>query len=167
MTRAFPLQSLLDLSQLRLDEAGRKLGELIAGELEASQRHGLLVTYREEYQVRFLAAAQGGLSPGEWQNYTGFLAKLDEAIAQADSAMTHTKQQTVAGQQNGWPSVDASRPSIPCRIAICRARHTRISARSKRPVTNMPPAGMRKRRRTRDGSPGWHNPCIYRCDECP
>jgi flagellar FliJ protein len=99
MTRAFPLQSLLDLSQLRLDEAGRKLGELIAGELEASKRHGLLVQYREEYQARFLAAAQGGLSPGEWQNYTAFLAKLDEAIGQAHLAMAQTKQRTVAGQQ--------------------------------------------------------------------
>ncbi len=99
MTRAFPLQSLLDLSQLRLDEAGRKLGELIAGEQEASQRHDLLVQYREEYRARFVAAAQAGLSPGEWQNYAGFLGKLDEAIKQADSAKTHTKQRTVAGQQ--------------------------------------------------------------------
>jgi flagellar FliJ protein len=99
MTRAFPLQSLLDLSQLRLDEAGRKLGELIAGELEASQRHGLLVTVPRGIPGALPGGCQGGLSPGEWQNYTGFLAKLDEAIAQADSAMTHTKQQTVAGQQ--------------------------------------------------------------------
>ncbi|OHC69798.1 MAG: flagellar export protein FliJ [Rhodocyclales bacterium RIFCSPLOWO2_02_FULL_63_24] len=99
MTRAFPLQSLLDLSQLRLDEAARKLGDLIAGEQEASRRHSLLVQYREEYRTRFVAAAQGGLSPSEWQNYTSFLTRLDEAIAQADTAMTHTKQRTVAGQQ--------------------------------------------------------------------
>lgn len=99
MPRAFPLQSLLDLSQLRLDEAGRKLGKLIAGEQEASRRHGLLVQYREEYRTRFVVAAKGGLSPGEWKNYADFLAKLDDAIAQADSAMTQTKQQTVAGQQ--------------------------------------------------------------------
>ena len=99
MTSAFPLQSLLDLSHLRLDEAGRKLGELIAGEQEASRRHELLVQYREEYRTRFVVAAQDGLSPGEWQNYASFLARLDEAINQADSAMTHTKQRTVAGQQ--------------------------------------------------------------------
>ena len=99
MNRAFPLQSLLDLSQLRLDEAGRKLGELIAGEQRASQRHSVLVHYREEYRTRFALAAKHGLSPGEWQNYTSFLARLDEAIQQADSAMTHTKRQTVAGQQ--------------------------------------------------------------------
>ena len=99
MTRAFPLQSLLDLSNLRLDEAGRRLGELIAGEQEASRRHELLVQYREEYRARFVVAAQDGLSPGEWRNYASFLAKLDEAINQADSAVTHTKQRTVAGQQ--------------------------------------------------------------------
>ena len=103
MPRTFPLQSLLDLSQLRLDEAGRKLGKLIAGEEEAAQRHALLVQYREEYRTRFVLAAQGGLSPGEWQNYAGFLARLDEAISQADSAMTHTKRQTAAGQHE-WVS---------------------------------------------------------------
>jgi flagellar protein FliJ len=103
MTRAFPLQSLLDLSQLRLDEAGRKLGELISGEQEASRRHTVLVQYRQEYRERFVAAAQDGLSPGEWQNYASFLARLDEAINQADSAVTHTRKQTVAGQQE-WVS---------------------------------------------------------------
>jgi flagellar FliJ protein len=99
MIRAFPLQSLLDLSQLRLDEAGRKLGELLAGEREASQRHGLLVQYREEYRTRFVLAARNGLRPSEWQNYTGFLAKLDEVIGQAAAAVTDTKQRAAVGQQ--------------------------------------------------------------------
>lgn len=103
MSRVFPLQSLLDLSQLRLDEAGRKLGELIAGEQEASRRHGVLVQYREEYRTRFVLASRDGLSPREWQNFASFLARLDEAISQADSAVTQTKQQTVAGQQE-WVS---------------------------------------------------------------
>lgn len=99
MNRAFPLQSLLELSQLRLDEAGRKLRELISGEQEATKRHGLLVEYREEYRTRFVLAARNGLRPGEWQNYASFLARLDEAINQADSAVTRTKQQTLAGRQ--------------------------------------------------------------------
>lgn len=103
MKRSFPLQSLLDLSRLHLDEAARRLGELIAGEQEASQRHRLLVQYREEYHARFVAAAQAGLSPGEWQNYARFLAKLDEAIDQADAAMAQTRRQTTAGQQE-WVS---------------------------------------------------------------
>lgn len=99
MSRAFPLQSLLDLSQLRLDEATRKLGELIAGEQEASRRHGLLVQYREEYQARFVEAAKNGLGPREWQNYAAFLSRLDEAVGQAQAAMQQTKARTMAGQR--------------------------------------------------------------------
>lgn len=99
MTSTFPLQSLLDLSQMRLDEAARKLGKLIAGEQEASKRREILIQYREEYRARFVAAAQNGLGPLEWQNYSSFLARLDEAIVQADSAIVHTKQRTSAGQK--------------------------------------------------------------------
>ena len=70
MSKKFHLQPLLDLSNLRLDEATRQLGKLIAGEQEASQRLTLLVEYRAEYQARFLAAAGNGLGPDAWRNYT-------------------------------------------------------------------------------------------------
>jgi len=96
----FPLQPLLDLSHMRLDEAARKLGELIAGEQEASQRHRLLVEYREEYYARFLEAAKSGIGPGEWNNYINFLARIDAAIAPAAQSMALSQEQTLAGQQD-------------------------------------------------------------------
>ena len=99
MTRQFPLQSLLDLSQLRLDEATRRLGELISGEQEATQRLDLLTQYRTEYQERFVAAAKIGLSPKEWQNFRDFLQKLDDAVNQAGMMASQSKQRTAAGQQ--------------------------------------------------------------------
>lgn len=100
MSPHFPLQPLLDLSHMRLDEAARKLGELIAGEQEASQRHRLLVEYREEYYSRFLEAAKSGIGPGEWNNYINFLARIDAAIAPAAQSMTLSQEQTLAGQQD-------------------------------------------------------------------
>jgi flagellar FliJ protein len=100
MATSFSLQPLLELSQLQLDEAARKLGELIAGEQEASQRHSLLVTYREEYQARFLEAAKNGLGQSQWSNYSSFLARIDDAIIQAALSVTLTQQRTLAGQQN-------------------------------------------------------------------
>lgn len=100
MAPTFSLQPLLDLSHFQLDEAARKLGELIAGEQEASQRHSLLVTYREEYQTRFLEAAKNGLGRSEWSNYSNFLARIDDAIIQAALSVTLTQQRTLAGQQN-------------------------------------------------------------------
>lgn len=100
MSKAFHLQPLLDLSQLRLDEATRQLGQLIAGEQEASQRLELLQQYRDEYQRRFLAAAADGLGPDAWRNYQHFLGRLDQAIEQANSMVVASKQRTAAGQKN-------------------------------------------------------------------
>jgi flagellar FliJ protein len=100
MSKAFHLQPLLDLSQLRLDEATRQLGQLIAGEQEASKQFALLVQYRDEYQERFLAAAANGLGPDAWRNYQHFLGRLDQAIDQAKRMVDASKQRTAAGQRN-------------------------------------------------------------------
>lgn len=100
MSPRFGLQPLLDLSKLRLDEATRELGQLIAGEQEASRRLAILSQYRDEYQARFRTAAQAGLSPDEWSNYTRFLARIDDAIVPAAQAVALTQQKTLAGKQN-------------------------------------------------------------------
>jgi flagellar FliJ protein len=99
VNRQFPLQSLLDLSQLRLDEATRRLGELISGQQEAAQRLELLIQYRQEYQERFLASAQGGIGRDAWHNYQAFLERLDAAVAQAREMVAASERRTVAGQQ--------------------------------------------------------------------
>jgi flagellar protein FliJ len=100
MNKRFNLQSLQDLSSLRLDQATRQLGQLIAGEKQDSQRLELLVQYRNEYHALFLAAASKGLDPGSWQNYQKFLAKLDEAVEQARTMTQSAQQRTAAGQKN-------------------------------------------------------------------
>lgn len=100
MSKSFQLQPLLDLSNLRLDEATRQLGKLIAGEQEASQRLELLVQYRDEYHARFLDAAKSGLGPDAWRNYQHFLGRLDQAIEQARAMVAASKQRTAAGQKN-------------------------------------------------------------------
>jgi flagellar FliJ protein len=100
MSKPFHLQPLLDLSNLRLDEAARQLGKLIAGEQEASQRLELLTQYRDEYQTRFVAAAGNGLGPDAWRNYQHFLGRLDEAIEQARALVTSSQQRTAMGQRN-------------------------------------------------------------------
>lgn len=103
MNRQFPLQSLLDLSQLRLDEATRKLGELISGQQEASKRLELIMQYREEYQSRFVATAQTGIGLDAWQNYRAFLDRLDAAVVQARELVAASERRTAAGQQE-WLS---------------------------------------------------------------
>lgn len=100
MATNFPLQTLLNLSQLHLDQATRELGELIAGEHQASTRYALLVRYRDEYHSRFLVAAENGLGLSEWSNYTRFIARIDDAIVTAAQSVAQTQQRTLAGQQD-------------------------------------------------------------------
>lgn len=99
MVKPFPLQSLLELSQLRMDESAKRLGELLAGEQEAGARLILLQQYRDEYNERFVAAAQNGIGRDAWSNYQSFLSRLDVAIMQAQAMVTQSKLRTADGQR--------------------------------------------------------------------
>jgi flagellar FliJ protein len=100
VTRQFPLQSLLDLSQMRLDEATRQLGQLLASQEEAAQRLEVLISYRAEYEERYLAASRSGLGLESWQNYRAFLDRLDTAIDQARNLVAASERKTAAGQRS-------------------------------------------------------------------
>ena len=97
--KAFPLQSLLDLSNVRMDDAASKLGQLLASEHEVERTLALLEQYRGEYETRFRQAAQSGLTREEWGNYQSFLGRLDEAIAQQRALVEASKHRTVNGQK--------------------------------------------------------------------
>lgn len=99
MTKPSPLQPLLELMQSRMDEAARRLGELIASETEGKHKLEMLQSYRAEYQQRFLQAAASGIGPDAWRNYSAFLVKIDEAIAAQHAMVEQSRLRTVQGQQ--------------------------------------------------------------------
>lgn len=99
MTRKFPLQTLLDLSNLRQDEAAKQLGKLLASETAAAEKLQLLTSYRDEYQGRFANAAQTGLRPDEWSNYRAFLDRLESAIEEARALLLQTQRNTHSGRK--------------------------------------------------------------------
>ena len=99
MSESFPLQPLLDLANNRMDEAARKLGELIASEHAVEEKLALLVEYRKEYHARFVEAVRNGIGPDAWRNFSAFLGKLDDAIAQQEKAVSVSRQRTEQGQQ--------------------------------------------------------------------
>ncbi|MCX7898446.1 MAG: flagellar export protein FliJ [Rhodocyclaceae bacterium] len=99
MKRAFPLQAIADLSALRLEQATRRLADLIGAEQAASERLRLLEQYRQEYQTRFLAAAEKGVGPADWRNYHAFLARLEEAIELAKRQLSESNARAAAGKQ--------------------------------------------------------------------
>ena len=99
MTERFPLQTLLDLANSRMDDAARKLGELIASEHAVEEKLTLLRDYRKEYHARFVEAARNGIGPDAWRNFSAFLGKLDDAIVQQQRLVSDSRQRTEQGQQ--------------------------------------------------------------------
>lgn len=99
MSNPFPLKPLLDLTQSRMDDAARHLGELIASEQAGTRKLELLQNYRDEYEARFNDAARSGLSPEAWRNYSAFIGRIDEAIEIQRGQVERSRQMTVAGQQ--------------------------------------------------------------------
>ncbi|MFT3733853.1 MAG: flagellar export protein FliJ [Rhodocyclaceae bacterium] len=89
---------LLEHAHVKLDNAGVRLGELLASEAMASKRLELLENYRQEYRDKFMSAAKEGIGPDAWRNYSSFLGKLDEAIAHQQQIVAQSKNQTAAGQ---------------------------------------------------------------------
>ena len=103
MSKSFPLQSILDLSQMKLEESTRRLGTLITDQQQAAERVALLTQYRDEYHTRFMEAAREGLSREQWHNYQSFIERLDDALVQAREMVSRSQQLTEAGQQD-WLS---------------------------------------------------------------
>lgn len=99
----FPLQSLLDLTHARQDDAARRLGELLTSAEEGAQKLALLTQYRDEYQRRFLDEAQQGLAQETWANYRAFLARLDEAIAEQQQRVDASRARVSDGRK-AWIS---------------------------------------------------------------
>lgn len=99
MSAPFPLKPLLDLTVTRMDEAARRLGELIASEQEGARKLELLQNYRAEYEARFQEAARNGIGPEAWRNFSAFLGRIDDAIAAQRANVDQSRQRTAVGQQ--------------------------------------------------------------------
>ena len=98
MTKPFALQTVLDLMQIRADEATRDLARLISIEKDAKAKLEMLQQYRDEYATRFRESAQKGLTQREWHNFQQFLNRLDEAIDLQRKTVTTQTRNTAAGQ---------------------------------------------------------------------
>jgi flagellar FliJ protein len=95
------LSVLANLAEERRDAAGRRLGRSLALLEESRRRQALLAKYREDYRARLARAAAEGVSGDELRNYSGFLERLEQAIAQ-QRAEVEALERGVAEQRARW-----------------------------------------------------------------
>jgi flagellar FliJ protein len=103
MTKRSALDTLLELAQLRTDEAAKRLGALNAQGLDMEAKLDLLTQYRNEYQERFQISMRQGLTASDWRNYQDFLDKLNAAIIQ-QREMVASVRQRVTVSEVAWQS---------------------------------------------------------------
>jgi len=97
---ASALETLIELSQTRMDDAAKRLGQLLASSQAHEEKLRMLEQYRGEYQNRFRTAVQGGIGPDALRNYSHFLIKLDEAIIEQQRIVEHAQAHVAAGRQS-------------------------------------------------------------------
>src|SRR5690625_2617258 len=81
--------TLINLTQNRVDEAGGKLGKLMSERNNAARQLEMLKEYRKDYADRLNQAGGSGITASNYHNFTRFLATLDEAILQQTKIMVH------------------------------------------------------------------------------
>lgn len=103
MTKHSALDTLMELAQLRTDEAAKRLGALNAQGLDMEAKLDLLIQYRNEYLARFQASMRQGITASDWRNYQDFLDKLDAAIDQQREMVVSVRQR-VETSEIAWQS---------------------------------------------------------------
>ena len=78
-----PLDTLIELAERRCDDAARLVAREIAAHRSVEQKTRVLEQYRAEYVTRQPSGAKGDTDTTTLRNFSGFLDKLDDAVAQA------------------------------------------------------------------------------------
>lgn len=129
MPKPFSLQRLLELAQARAEESSRVLGRLIAEEREAKERLEILERYRSEYLEKYREAQAKGLNKQAWNNYNGFIKRLDTAVAQQTTTLQSARQRTAQGQQ-AWHNENRQMNALKTLSTRHKQREQYLEARS-------------------------------------
>jgi flagellar FliJ protein len=98
MAQGFRLQPLLDRAQEEMEEATRRLGELVAEVQSQQQKLEMLFGYHREYQNKLNDAMRLGIQPDVWRNYSAFLSRLEQAINEQKRQVNQAEQNANNGQ---------------------------------------------------------------------
>src|SRR6478672_13599697 len=104
------LDTLIDLATGETDEAAKRLGHAIRACNDTEQKLAMLLQYRDDYNARFRAGLEAGISAMSYRNFQGFLDKLDSAIAGQQQIVADAKRR-VETERGVWQASERKRMS--------------------------------------------------------
>ncbi|HEX7387901.1 MAG TPA: flagellar export protein FliJ [Castellaniella sp.] len=99
MPRESSLDVLINLTQDKLNEAGRALAELSTERRQAQGQLGTLDDYRADYTRRLQSTTEGGVTASNYHNFRQFIATLDDAISQQNKVIAQIDTRLEAGRR--------------------------------------------------------------------
>lgn len=100
MAHKSSLDTLIDLSQDKVDDAGRALAELGTQRRQAQGQLNTLDGYRSDYTQRLQDTTENGVTASNYHNFRHFIATLDEAISQQNRIIAQIDTRIDIGRQH-------------------------------------------------------------------
>lgn len=102
MAHESSLDILINLSQDKVDDAGRLLSELSTQRREAQGQLNVLDGYRSDYTQRLQDTTENGVTASNYHNFRHFIATLDEAISQQNRIVAQIDTRIEAGRRQWY-----------------------------------------------------------------
>ncbi|HUH88905.1 MAG TPA: flagellar export protein FliJ [Pusillimonas sp.] len=94
------LNMLIDLARTDMDDAARRLAQLVEARRGAEQQLEALHSYRKDYAERLLQETKTGLTASNYHNFRQFIATLDDAISQQNTILEQMDAKLRTGQES-------------------------------------------------------------------
>lgn len=89
MIHSSPIQKLVELTKVDVDNAARQLGPAQRNLDSARSQLDMLSRYREEYRAQFGLATSSGMPAGALCNFQSFIDTLDVTISQQQAVLAN------------------------------------------------------------------------------
>ena len=115
------LQQLIEIARAHSERAARTLGATRSRERAEQSKLQLLISYREEYLLRFAEASRKGLERLALINYREFMQRLDDAVRQQGELLARhqhkleecrTDWRSANGKLKSFDTLDERRKSV-------------------------------------------------------
>lgn len=122
--RSSAIHTLIEIAIKESSQAAEALGKASKLLKESEKNLNMLLDYRNDYTNQLAQNSQKGLFAESYQNFQGFLAKLNQAIT-SQQTVVDTCRQKVADQRKYWQECERKKLSYGVLVTQADARAQR------------------------------------------
>jgi flagellar FliJ protein len=119
------IHTLIEIAIKESNQAAEALGNANKLLKESEKNLNMLLNYRNDYTIQLVQNSKKGLFAESYQNFQGFLSKLNQAIT-GQQAVVETCRQRLADQRQYWQECERKKLSYGVLVTQAEARAHRV-----------------------------------------